>query len=217
MAETAYVGAIERFKSTVQSIQRTSLFDVSIADFAYGTAPGTLLKFSVKSAEFPASTVGDIQVNYMGRVVHWFGDRNYTGQWATNVILDGSWSTFNAIYTWNQALNGANRIVSEDLNMHKNFKKDAYVTAYSTDGQPAHTVMLKGLWPQDIAALPMDWSTVDAAAELTVTWVYDYVITISSGVKATSSQNKNAIKISTVEGRNQGGTMYGSGQVTDKF
>lgn len=217
MAETSYVGAIERFKSTVQSIQRSSLFDVSISDFAYGTAPGTLLKFSVKTATFPASTVGDLQVNYMGRVVHWFGDRNYSGTWMTNVILDGGWSTYNAIYTWNQALNGANRIVSEDLNMHKNFKKDAYVTAYSTDGQPAHTVMLKGLWPQDIAELTMDWSSTDAAAELSVTWVYDYVITVSSGVNATSSQNKNAIKISTVEGRNQGGTMYGSGQVADKF
>lgn len=219
MANTNYVGAIESFKSTVQSIQRTSLFDVTIPDFAYGSAPGRMLKFSVKGAEFPAATVGDIQVNYMGRVVHWYGDRNYGGTWATTVILDGSWNIYNAIYLWNQALNGANRIVSHNINAHNNFKRDAYITAYSTDGNRAHNIMLKGLWPQDIGALAMDWGTTDSAAELTVTWVYDYVITASDAKNSINSALGTAAatptaatanpSIATAEGRNSGGGNYG--------
>lgn len=187
MGSNTYVGAIEAFKHQVASVQRASLFDVTIADFAYGNAPGRLLKFSVKSATFPQATVGDVQVNYMGRVVHWYGDRNYSGTWATNIILDGGWQAYNAIYLWNQAMNGANRIVSQDINAHGYFKKDAYVTAYSTDGQKAHSVILKGMWPQDITELTMDWSTVDSAVELSVTWVYDYVVTDTSGTSASSS------------------------------
>lgn len=218
-----YIGAIESFKSTVHSIQRASLFDVTIPDFAYGTAPGRMLKFSVKGAPFPAAAVGDVQVNYMGRVVHWYGDRNYGGTWATTVILDGSWNIYNAIYLWNQALNGANRIVSEDINAHRHFKKDAYVTAYSTDGLRSHNVMLKGLWPQDIAELAMDWGTVDTASELTVTWVYDYVVTapddnssIVTGINnansktTASAKNNTSSNITDMEGTNNtGGNKYG--------
>ncbi len=224
MGTNNYVGAIEAFKNTVQSIQRSSLFDVTIADFAYGNAPGRMLKFSVKSASFPQTTVGQIQVNYMGRVINWYGDRNYSTTWLTNVILDGGWQTYNAIYLWNQALNGANRIVSNDINAHGNFKRDAYVTAYSTDGRPAHTVTLKGLWPQDIAELQMDWGTVDQAAELAVTWVYDYVISghdNSEAIRndANAAANRSAgqvtnqgLTITAAEGaRTTGGTTYGSG------
>lgn len=217
MANTDYVGAIESFKNTVQSIQRASLFDVSIANFPYGTAPGKLLKFSVKAAPFPAATVGDIVVNYMGRQIHWYGDRNYGGTWATTVILDGGWQTYEAIYLWNQAMNGANRIVSEDVNAHGNFKKDAYVTAYTTDGRPAHTVMLKGLWPQDIAEMAMDWGSTDAASELTVTWVYDYVVTTKSGIGEQKSRaenyNNSSLTVAEAEGKGQksNGSLMGSG------
>ena len=219
MANTNYVGAIESFKNTVQSIQRASLFDVTIANFPYGTAPGQLLKFSVKAAPFPAATVGDIVVNYMGRQIHWYGDRNYGGTWATTVILDGGWQTYEAIYLWNQAMNGANRIVSQDVNAHGYFKKDAYVTAYTTNGNPAHTVELKGLWPQDIAEMAMDWGSTDAASELTVTWVYDYVVTIKSGIGAQNAEsetyNNANLTVADAEGKGQktnGNLMGGIGR-----
>lgn len=217
MANTNYVGAIESFKNTVQSIQRASLFDVTISNFPYGKAPGQLLKFSVKAAPFPAATVGDIVVNYMGRQIHWYGDRNYGGTWATTVILDGGWQTYEAIYLWNQAMNGANRIVSQDVNAHGYFKKDAYVTAYTTDGRPAHTVELKGLWPQDIAEMSMDWGSTDAAAELTVTWVYDYVVTTKSGIGAQNAKsetyNNSSLTVADAEGKGQktNGNLMGGG------
>lgn len=186
---TSYVGAIEGFKSKIKSIQRASLFDVAIPNFRYanaGTEQATMLKFSVKSAVFPAATVGDLQVNYMGRVVHWYGDRAYGGTWATTCILDGNWKIFNALYAWNQGMGGANRIVSEDLNMHGNFKHDAFITAYSTDGQVAHRIMLKGLWPQELGDITMDWSTTDNAVDLSVTWVYDYIVSDTTAVTNTS-------------------------------
>lgn len=171
-----YVGAIEGFKSQIRSIQRASLFDVTIPNFKYGNGNSTILKFGVKNAPFPGSTVGDLAVNYMGRVIHWYGDRQYGGTWATTCILDGRWEVFNALYAWNQGMGGSNRIVSEDLNVHQNFKTDAYVTAYTSNGDVAHRVLLKGLWPQDMAEISMDWSSADTAVDLSVTWVYDYVL-----------------------------------------
>ncbi len=178
-----YVGAIESFKSQIRTVQRASLFDVQIPNFHYAGEDYVnddtprLLKFGVKNAPFPGSTVGDLAVNYMGRVVHWYGDRQYGGTWATTCILDGNWEIFNALYAWNQGMGGSNRIVSEDMNAHNNFKYNAYVTAYTTNGDIAHRVMLVGLWPQDLAEISMDWSSADTAVDLAVTWVYDYVIT----------------------------------------
>ncbi len=189
-AHNKYVGAIEGFKNQIKTIQRASLFDVEIPDFHYagkyvdGNKVPYMLKFGVKNAPFPGSTVGDLAVNYMGRVVHWYGDRQYGGTWATTCILDGNWEIFNAIYAWNQGMGGANRIVSEDINDHWHFKHNAYVTAYTSSGDIAHRVMLVGLWPQDMAEISMDWSSADTAVDLAVTWVYDYVVT-----DETSAQN----------------------------
>ena len=202
-ASNTYVGAIEGFKSQIRSIQRASLFDVAIPQFKY-SADGEpyMLKFGVKSATFPGSTVGDLAVNYMGRVIHWYGDRQYAGTWATTCILDGRWEVFKALYAWNQGMGGANRIVSADLNMHDHFKVDAYVTAYSTDGNPAHKVMLKGLWPQDLQEITMDWSSADTAVDLAVTWVYDYVVTVPVTAPSEAAGDQTA-SIETLEGASQ--------------
>ena len=211
MATQKYVGAIEGFKSQIKTIQRASLFDVTIPNFHYGVANNSqsmMLKFGVKAAVFPASTVGDLVVNYMGRQIHWYGDRSYGGQWATTCILDGRWEIFNALYAWNQGMGGSNRIISHDINVHNNFKYDAYVTAYSTDGQPAHRVMLKGLWPQELSDINMDWSTTDAAVDLTVNWVYDYVLT--SPIQAKENGPSSGIAIKTLEGRVQSAQEQGT-------
>jgi len=210
MATNNFVGAIEGFKNQIRNVQRASLFDVSIPNYKYSTANPQFLKFSVKAAEFPASTVGDIQVNYMGRVIHWYGDREYGGTWQTTCILDGQWQTFNNIYKWSQGMGGANKIVSEDINSHQNFKTDAYVTAYSTDGRPAHRVQLHGLWPQDVGAISMDWGQQNAAVEVQVTWVYDYVTTITSGVSENIGRTEGAF--SYYEGANsyKEGKYYGT-------
>lgn len=211
MAEQKYVGAIEGFKAQIRTIQRASLFDVTIPNFHY--APATngksmMLKFGVKAAVFPASTVGDVVVNYMGRQIHWYGDRSYGGQWATTCILDGRWELFNVLYAWNQGLGGSNRIVSHDINKHNNFKHDAYVTAYSTDGQVAHRIVLKGLWPQDLQDINMDWTQTDAAIDLGITWVYDYVLTDS--VQPTENGPLNNVAIPTLEGRSAAGNIGAS-------
>ena len=115
-----YVGAIESFKGQIKSIQRASLFDVEIPNFRYaqnytGGNTNYILSFGVKTATFPNTNVGDIDVKYMGRSIHWYGDRTFNASWATTCILDGQWQIFNAIYAWHQGIGGAERIVSEDL------------------------------------------------------------------------------------------------------
>lgn len=189
-----YVGAIESFKGQIKSIQRASLFDVEIPNFKYATTytggnTNYILSFSVKTANFPNTNVGDIDVKYMGRSIHWYGDRTFNAQWATTCILDGQWQVFNAIYAWHQGIGGSERIVSEDLNSHDNFKQNAYVTAYTTDGQIAHRVMLVGLWPQDIGEMGLDWGSADTPLDLAVTWVYDYVLTVDTNTPDASAGN----------------------------
>ena len=190
-----YVGAIESFKGQIKSIQRASLFDVEIPNFRYaqqytGGNTNYILSFSVKTATFPNTNVGDIDVKYMGRSIHWYGDRTFNSAWATTCILDGQWQVFNAIYAWHQGIGGSERIVSEDLNAHDNFKQNAYVTAYSTDGQIAHRVMLVGLWPQDIGEMGVDWGSADTPLDLSVTWVYDYVLTVDTNMPEAAAGNQ---------------------------
>ena len=206
MADTTYIGAIEAFKTKIPNIQRASLFDVAIPDFKYSSrgmaANGVLLKFSVKNAPFPEATVGDITVNYMGRTVHFYGDRSYGGDWATTVILDGRWNVYDDIYAWNQAMNGANRIVSEHINSHTNFKVNAYIIAYSTDGQISRRAILHGLWPKSIAEISMDWTSTDSAVDLSVTWTYDYVTSDDITAKQNINDDNIPKNISYFEGTN---------------
>lgn len=214
MANTNYIGAIEAFKTMIPNIQRASLFDVAIPNFKYSSRGivinrnGYILKFSVKNAPFPEATVGDITVNYMGRTVHFYGDRSYGGDWATTVILDGTWSVYDDIYAWNQAMNGANRIVSEHINSHTNFKVNAYITAYSTDGQISRRAILHGLWPKSIAEISMDWTSTDSAVDLSVTWTYDYVTLDDITAKENENENITLKNISDFEGTNEKTSGY---------
>jgi len=174
-----YVGSIEAFKHWLPNIQRASLYDVTIPNFkyyAYSPSKDTMpkiLKFSIKTASFPAAAVGDITVNYMGRNVHFYGDRDTGGDWTTTVILDGAWAVYDTLYSWNQALNGANRIVSQHMNSHNNFKVDAYVTAYTTNGYVSRRAKLHGLFPKSIGEVSLGWDNT-SAIDLSVTWTYDY-------------------------------------------
>lgn len=219
-----YIGAIESFKHHIPNIQRASLFDVSIPNFKYsvnnnGSRNGILLKFSVKNAPFPESTVGDITVNYMGRTVHFYGDRSYGGDWATTVILDGRWGIYNDLYAWNQALNGANRIVSEDINSHGNFKVDAFITAYTTDGAIARRAKLHGLWIKSIGELSFDWTSTDNAVDLSVTWTYDYVTNadFSTSNKYTPGEDENNYGKDSKGNLNKLEGVTGRGNTTNEY
>ncbi len=202
MGTNTYVGAIEAFKHNIPNIQRSSLFDVTIANFKYGVvrdnnSNGIFLKFAVRSATFPESAVGDTPVNYMGRQVHFYGNRTYGSDWQTTVIVDGNWAIYDDLYAWNQAMGGANRIVSENINSHNAFKVDAYITAYATDGTISRRSMLHGLWPKSVGSLSMDWSQ-DSALDLQVNWTYDYVTSDYTrsgnyGNDRNPTSNKNSI------------------------
>lgn len=192
-----YVGSIEAFKYRIPNIQRASLYDVTIPNFKYGTQNGSesyVLKFSIKTASFPQASVGDITVNYMGRTVHFYGDRDTGGDWSTTVILDGAWAVYDALYAWNQAMNGANRIVSEHMNSHNNFKVDAYVTAYTTNGEISRRAILHGLFPKTVGEVSLGWDNT-SAIDLSVTWTYDYWTVdkdTSSEYEAGHKSNKEA-------------------------
>ena len=50
---------------------------------------------------------------------------------------------------------------------------DATVTQVSVTGADLHTYKFYGLWPTELAEVPLDWAS-DAIQEFTVTWAYDY-------------------------------------------
>lgn len=205
--DNAY-GGIEAFKANIRSIQRSSLFVVEILSLP-PDIPGSMnpskttenksgnanitktytgvsnIGFYVKAATFPAAEVGTIEIPYMGRKVKFYGDRTY-GSWQTTVILDGNWHVYETLYAWNQALNGAQRIVSDRMNMHENFKVDAYITSFTTHGMVSRQAQLHGLWIKSIGEISMDWSSTDNPVDLSVTWEYDYVTTVDPDNKITN-------------------------------
>ena len=61
---------------------------------------------------------------------------------------------------------------SYDMNFYKGI---AEITAWSQDGvTPKLTMRLDGFFPTDMQEVQMDWSNVDATADLQVVWSYDF-------------------------------------------
>lgn len=166
---------IDTFKSHVTGIQRATLFEVIVtAPTILGSFSQEEFRFTCKSASVPSSTLGVIEVPYMGRKVKFNGDRSYA-EWNTTVIVNNEWSTYKNIYNWHTKMNGPQSNVAATGNMN-NLKGTAIIRMYSVTGVSNFSMTLNGFWPMDMQQIDVAWDQNDSTTDLNVTWQYDYAI-----------------------------------------
>ena len=88
---------------------RPNLFEVAMTFPDNLTSSGkelakTEVRYMVKAAELPASNIGDIPVNFRGRILHVAGDRSFD-PWTVTVINNTDWSLRALMENWSNGMN----------------------------------------------------------------------------------------------------------------
>ena len=153
---------------------RPSLFKIDIngSGDASGFSFSDKSNILVKAAAFPANNIAALPVNYGGRAYKLNGFRTFDN-WTTTVINDDNMEVRQKIMQWMRTMSGGFDGTRSSA-LSKTFAAgNATVTQISVDGSDLHTYKFYGLWPTELAEVPLDWAS-DALQEFTVTWAYDY-------------------------------------------
>jgi len=173
------MGTLDQFASNFGEGQRVSQFYVSSSDTGlFGDAP-----FLVKSAQFPASTIGVIEVPFRGRKIKLPGDRVFN-EWSLTAMLDKENKIYDAFVTWMDQLNSHSNVeaaAADDI-LRQDWTVWALAPSSSTPAaggggggiNPNSAIIMKNCFPTEVGTVDFNWETTDTIAEFTVTIHFDY-------------------------------------------
>jgi len=164
---------------------RPSLFKVDITNPINGGADFKV-PILAQAASLPADNIGVIEIPYMGRKIKQPGDRTFE-EWTVTVMNDEDFLIRNALEEWMSAMNtheGNIRIGGTSNQL----KSQAQVTQLSKDNNPLRVYNFNGLFPTNISAIAVDWSTVDDIERFDVTFQYDWW-NVSGGITGSANTN----------------------------
>ena len=179
---------INDFKAQIDGKMRPNRYLVGGNIGNFGAVSGIM----VKAAQYPASSLGIIQLPYRGRIAKIPGDRVYP-EWTFSIYdskpLAGPLAdTRRAFEQWNEVFNDhtTNVGLPEALAATSGNFQDWTVTLLDTAGANVRTIRLKNCWPVEIGAIDLTYDAADTLTEYTVTLAFDYIETGASPVSAGS-------------------------------
>lgn len=189
---------IDQFRTAMQyDGARPNLFEVVLQFPAFvelGGQANALSRFFVKTAQLPGSTIGAVTVPYFGREVKVAGNRTFQ-DWSVTVINDEDFTIRNAFERWHRGING-NRsnlrepgaVSTSPLTPGTSYAVDAEVYQYSkAGGSPIKKYRFTGMFPNDIAAIDLDWGSNDTIEEFSITLSYQYWESLDSRTTSPSA------------------------------
>jgi hypothetical protein len=156
---------IDNFKSNFLGGARANRFEVLVP-----TLPDKA-KFLIKATDIPGSTLGEIIYRYQGTEIKLAGDKTYS-DWQVTMILDSDYAGYNEILVWHNLIREGN--TGAGVDNHALYKKDCFVTHYSSNGEVIGEFRMNGAWPKIVPETPLSWDTTDQAMEIQITFSYDY-------------------------------------------
>ena len=135
--------------------------------------------FLCKAAQLPGSTIGTVEVPYMGRMLKVAGNRTFP-EWSVTVLNDEDFLIRNILEEWMAQINSHKGNVATALSVDYTF--DAFVSQMGKQGDPLKTYQFVGMFPTDIAPIELDWGTNDSVEEYQVTFQYQYWTTTQAKV-----------------------------------
>lgn len=158
--------SIDSFKAAVTSWASPTLYRVEAAGIL-----GEQFEFLCKAAQIPASTLGVIEVPYMGRKIKVAGDRTFT-EWTITIQQDESFKIRKELEAWSNSIN------DHELNTGQakleDYKKDMKIQQLDKAGNVIAEYNMFGCFPMEIGAIEVGFEMNDQTSEYTVTIAYDY-------------------------------------------
>ena len=167
---------------------RPNLFEVDMflpgfATEGRATDAKEKLRFMIKSAQLPGSTIGVVPVFYFGRELKFAGNRTFP-DWTVTIINDEDFSIRTAFERWLNAINshGTNVRDSRAYNPNTGYTADLTVNQFAKNavrGTVGTNGIIKtykfiGAFPTDISPIDLDWGSNDTIEEFTVTFSYQW-------------------------------------------
>ncbi len=169
---------------------RPNLFEVAMTFPDNLTSSGKELakqevRYMVKAAELPASNIGDIPVNFRGRILHVAGDRSFD-PWTITVINNTDWALRQTFEDWSNMIN--NRVydfgVTQPMEYHTNAsvlqlaRNTPAGTGQDQTGDTKIPIVSKykfyGMWPSQVSSVALDYGSTDTIEEFQVTFQVEY-------------------------------------------
>jgi hypothetical protein len=169
---------LNTFKNTIKSIARPSLFYVEMG-YAYGVNLSTdEMAFTCKVAQLPADDFTDIPVPFMGRVIHFNGNRSTNTSiqltmFAASKNGETSWDIYKKFLAWHEEMNAQQANTARSIIM-EDFKSDAKIYLMNADNSNSFLFTAVGCYPSSIGAVNLDWGS-NNTADYTLTLQYDYI------------------------------------------
>ena len=135
----------------------------------------------------PGASINQIEVPYFGRFIKVRGNRTFQ-DWTVTVIQDEDFTHRHALESWQNAINRFETNTADLATITgdpESYKSEALVRRFRKDGTLVREYRVVGLWPVDIAPVPLDWAS-NEIEEFQVTFAMDYW-TLSSDVTTTGS------------------------------
>lgn len=184
---------ITDFLSKFDGGSRPNLFEIVIEGAGVsGIFGADDLKVHCKAAALPSSVLGEIPINYMGRIIKVPGDRTYE-DWTITIINDEKLNLRHKFEEWNSRYNnhegntpGKNAATAGKQNTHMTMLANTTGLVRQLDRNHAsiREYKLIGLWCDNVSAVDLSYDTPDSISEFTVTLKYQY-FTVTSGVSGT--------------------------------
>jgi len=146
---------------------RANLFEVVLSFPASSpTDPNTLdkIRFLVKTAALPASTVGPVNVPFRGRILKVAGDRTFES-WTVTVINDTDFAIRSALEKWMNTINrlsDATGVTDPAL-----YQADAFVYQLDRDGSTLRACHMYDIFPTNLAQIQLSYDTTDEIEQFT--------------------------------------------------
>jgi len=160
--------SIDAFKAAVSQFARPTLYRVS--------APAILdqkLEFLAKAAQIPASTLGVIEVPYLGRKIKVAGDRTFA-EWTLTIQEDENFTIRKQLEDWSNLINDHEANIGP-INA-ESYKYDMIVEQLANDKSVIAEYKLVGCFPMEISPIELSFESNDTIEEYTLTVAYDYFL-----------------------------------------
>lgn len=132
-----------------------------------------------KAASLPESTIGQVNVPFMGRNIKVAGDKEFA-DWTVTMITDTDLNARRSFEKWMNLMNShqLNLGVSSPLAYYANVSVDLL----DRTGNPIYTVDLKSCFPVNVGEISLGYDNNDTIAEYTVTFAVNYWTSDATGI-----------------------------------
>jgi hypothetical protein len=154
---------------------RPTLFEVRL-NSPINTADNLngLSSLLVESSSIPTSTVGKIEVPYMGRKMSVAGDRTFDA-WQVTILNDEDFAIRKIMEEWHNKINSLEgNLNTFGSSAPTQYKRDAVVIQYGKAGNKLRSYTFKGIFPVEVSAIDLDWNRTDEIERFSVAFSIDY-------------------------------------------